>query len=320
MGSRLPNEAIQRDTLRPIRGISREVLARDAAWSLANGACKDLTARWAAWEQAYLSAEALHDRAIALVAPAEICAACPITAECADLAQLSGLPVSVTPQQGESIESWLEHLADANGLTTAQLLSPPAATAPAPATSPSRHHPRRSLGSPPSPASTRTGRVCRDPRRGSTAPPSTSPASTRPTGTPTGRSPPAAGPRPRHPDLPGLPRRDRRLEDRVAAPARHRLHRPRRCPRRRVPRLWAAVPRPTPLPPAPRRRRHRVREPARPGTGQAVPARPHHHRDHQPRRGCPRDPGARRRRPRRRDVAVLGQPASPRHTWPTCGT
>ncbi len=32
------------------------------------------------------------------------------------------LPVSVTPQQGESMESWLEHLADANGLTTAQLL------------------------------------------------------------------------------------------------------------------------------------------------------------------------------------------------------
>ena len=89
MGSRLPNEAIQRDTLRPIRGISREVLARDAAWSLANGACKDLTARWAAWEQAYLSAEALHDRAIALVAPAEICSTGPITAECADQAQRS---------------------------------------------------------------------------------------------------------------------------------------------------------------------------------------------------------------------------------------
>ncbi len=32
------------------------------------------------------------------------------------------LPVSVTPRTGESIESWLEHLADANGLTTAQLL------------------------------------------------------------------------------------------------------------------------------------------------------------------------------------------------------
>ena len=32
------------------------------------------------------------------------------------------LPVSVTPRAGESIESWLEHLADANGLTTAQLL------------------------------------------------------------------------------------------------------------------------------------------------------------------------------------------------------
>jgi len=34
----------------------------------------------------------------------------------------SALPVSVTPRPGESIESWLEHLADANGLTTAQLL------------------------------------------------------------------------------------------------------------------------------------------------------------------------------------------------------
>ena len=33
------------------------------------------------------------------------------------------LPVSVTPRSGESIESWLEHLADANGLTTAQLLT-----------------------------------------------------------------------------------------------------------------------------------------------------------------------------------------------------
>jgi len=31
--------------------------------------------------------------------------------------------VSVTPRPGESIESWLEHLADANGLTTAQLLT-----------------------------------------------------------------------------------------------------------------------------------------------------------------------------------------------------
>ena len=33
------------------------------------------------------------------------------------------LPVSVRPRSGESIESWLEHLADANGLTTAQLLT-----------------------------------------------------------------------------------------------------------------------------------------------------------------------------------------------------
>ena len=35
----------------------------------------------------------------------------------------SALPVSVAPRPGESIESWLEHLADANGLTTAQLLT-----------------------------------------------------------------------------------------------------------------------------------------------------------------------------------------------------
>jgi len=35
----------------------------------------------------------------------------------------AALPVSVTPRPGESIESWLEHLADANGLTTAQLLT-----------------------------------------------------------------------------------------------------------------------------------------------------------------------------------------------------
>ena len=33
------------------------------------------------------------------------------------------LPVTITPRPGESIESWLEHLADANGLTTAQLLT-----------------------------------------------------------------------------------------------------------------------------------------------------------------------------------------------------
>ncbi len=33
------------------------------------------------------------------------------------------LPISVPPQPDESVESWLEHLADANGLTTAQLLA-----------------------------------------------------------------------------------------------------------------------------------------------------------------------------------------------------
>lgn len=90
MGSRRVNEATQRQSRRPIRKISREVLARDAAWSLGDSDCKDLTARWAAWERVYLAAEDLHDRAIALVAPAEICAICLIAPECADLAQLSG--------------------------------------------------------------------------------------------------------------------------------------------------------------------------------------------------------------------------------------
>lgn len=73
-----------------MRGISREVLARDAAWSLADGNCKDMAARWGRWERNYLEAEAVNDRARALLAPAEVCAGCPILAECADLAELSG--------------------------------------------------------------------------------------------------------------------------------------------------------------------------------------------------------------------------------------
>ncbi|MBK7611201.1 MAG: TniQ family protein [Actinomycetales bacterium] len=35
----------------------------------------------------------------------------------------AALPISVPPRPDESVESWLEHLADANGLTTAQLLA-----------------------------------------------------------------------------------------------------------------------------------------------------------------------------------------------------
>jgi hypothetical protein len=46
-----------------MRGISREVLARDAAWTLDDGNCKDLTKRWAAWENAYLATQAITDRA-----------------------------------------------------------------------------------------------------------------------------------------------------------------------------------------------------------------------------------------------------------------
>ena len=73
-----------------MRGISREILAHDAAWTLADGNCKDLTQKWAAWEATYLAAATVTDRARALIAPAEVCAGCPITAECADLAELSG--------------------------------------------------------------------------------------------------------------------------------------------------------------------------------------------------------------------------------------
>jgi len=73
-----------------VRGVSSEALARDAAWTLADCNCKDLTQRWAAWESAYLAADAVAARARALLAPAEVCTGCPITTECADLAELCG--------------------------------------------------------------------------------------------------------------------------------------------------------------------------------------------------------------------------------------
>jgi len=73
-----------------VRGNSRDVLARDAAWTLADGSCKDLTGQWTAWEQAYAAAPTFAVRRAALVEPAAVCAGCPITAECGDLAALSG--------------------------------------------------------------------------------------------------------------------------------------------------------------------------------------------------------------------------------------
>ncbi len=73
-----------------MRGISREVLARDAAWTLAAGDCKDLTTQWTAWEQEYAAAPTPADRLAALGPPTAICAGCQITRECADLAELSG--------------------------------------------------------------------------------------------------------------------------------------------------------------------------------------------------------------------------------------
>ncbi len=73
-----------------MRGISREVLARDAAWSLADGSCKDLTIAWGRWEDMYAAALTPAARLAALAEPASVCSACPIAAECADLAELSG--------------------------------------------------------------------------------------------------------------------------------------------------------------------------------------------------------------------------------------
>jgi len=73
-----------------VRGISREVLARDAAWSLADGSCKDLTVEWARWEGTYAASVTAAARLAALAEPAALCAACPIATECADLAELSG--------------------------------------------------------------------------------------------------------------------------------------------------------------------------------------------------------------------------------------
>lgn len=72
-----------------MRGISREVLARDAAWTLADGHCKDLTAIWADWEATHAAAPTAAARKAALTAPAAVCHACPVQAECADLAELS---------------------------------------------------------------------------------------------------------------------------------------------------------------------------------------------------------------------------------------
>lgn len=73
-----------------MRSTSREVLARDAAWSLADGNCRDLTIEWARWEATYAASLNAADRQVALSGPAAVCAGCPIATECADLAELSG--------------------------------------------------------------------------------------------------------------------------------------------------------------------------------------------------------------------------------------
>ena len=85
----LQTEATRRGQGATVRGISREVLARDAAWSLADGSCKELTTAWAVWESRYAAAATAQSRLAALAEPTAVCASCPITAECADLAELS---------------------------------------------------------------------------------------------------------------------------------------------------------------------------------------------------------------------------------------
>lgn len=82
-----------------MRGISREVLARDAAWSLGDGNCKERTIEWALWEATYAAAPTSSARRAALVEPAALCAACPIATECADLAELSAY-TGIAPGHG----------------------------------------------------------------------------------------------------------------------------------------------------------------------------------------------------------------------------
>lgn len=73
-----------------MRGVSRDVLARGAAWSVADGSCKDLTIEWSRWEALYAASPTAAARQAALTEPAAVCDACPIATECADLAELSG--------------------------------------------------------------------------------------------------------------------------------------------------------------------------------------------------------------------------------------
>lgn len=71
-----------------MRAIDREVLARDATWTLDDGACKELTTTWSQWEKSYSGAGNAAGRAVVLREANAICGVCPITTECADLAQL----------------------------------------------------------------------------------------------------------------------------------------------------------------------------------------------------------------------------------------
>lgn len=71
------------------RPLSREQLSQHAALALDEAACKELATEWGAWETTYLTARSPSDRAAALAEPGLVCASCPCTAGCIDLARLN---------------------------------------------------------------------------------------------------------------------------------------------------------------------------------------------------------------------------------------
>jgi hypothetical protein len=160
----------------------------------------------------------------------------------------SDLPTLVNLAPGEALDAYLERVADANYLTTARLIEMVRAghgtttaylmLAPTPATLEADRSPHRSRRR--RPAERDPGGLRRNeprPARARPGPPVQLPHHRRP----------RLDPRPRHPDLPAMPRRRRHLAHHLA-PAHHdRMPHPRHLPARHVPRLPAPLPRPAPL-------------------------------------------------------------------------
>ncbi len=72
-----------------MRPISRTALARDAAFHLGDGACKDLTLEWSRWEDIHADAATAAARDAALQQAVSVCERCAVTRGCADQAQLT---------------------------------------------------------------------------------------------------------------------------------------------------------------------------------------------------------------------------------------